>query len=307
MEDEYKSPNQTDEFNLPDSPNRDESIEQFEQGESTEPVEDIDQIESIVESEPNMGQKIDVVRSTKPTEPIKTNLVENIEPVKVEPVKPTENIPPVSKSEDKKPAKKGFGKKLLVILVVLILMAGSAAAAYWWRDKQANEFESAQAESALALQQQVSDLTTEIGNAANYNGDTSTFCDSADECLPVAPAASVIENIKAVINTANTQPLLGYVADGATAVTVDAGGVSSSPSNGTVVAMTNFLEKSSHVWDFNLSDLLVDSYKAGAYGKYFSDATIIGKSDNGEVIAITFDCNSKIYDILLSTSETSVH
>lgn len=322
MENDLKSPDQSDEFNVPEQPKVDESIEQFEQSASidniqpesvkdidnVEKIENIDQIESMVEPELNIGSKIDVVRPTRPTEPIMTEYVENVMPAQVETDVAEKTIISAPKNDDKKPAKKGFAKKLLMIIVVLALMAGSAAVAYWWRDTQANEFQKTQADAAKELQKQVADLTADLDGSTDYiadNGDTSTFGDDR-ECLPVAPAQSAIDNIKGVITTANTEPLQGYVSDSASVVTVDAGSASSSPSNGAMSSVTSFLESSSRVWDFNLSDLLVDSYKAGEFGQYFDDAMIIGKSADGEVIAITFDCNSKINDILVSTNEAGI-
>lgn len=311
MEDEFKTPKQSGEFDLPENPDSDDYIEQFEQGGATQTPEPEDPIEAepTINAESYTGQKIDVVRPVKPLEAVQPDFVENADATKVEPIKLDENIPPFPGDEAKKPAKKGFAKKLLTIFAVIILMAGSAAVAYWWRDKQANEFEKSQAESTQALQQKFDTITANLGDTDSntVNNGSITLCDDTVECLPVAPAQSVLDNIKGVITTANTQPLEGYMATDATTITATANGVSSSSSNGTISTITDFLEKSSRVWDFNLSDLEVDSYKAGDYGTYFEDATIIGKSEDGEVIAITFDCNSKIHETLLVTDENIVH
>ena len=324
MEDEFKTPNQSDEFKPNDEPYQDEAVERFEQNESDgsinqseqeesiEPMEDINQIESIVEPEPDSEQKIEVAHFTKPTEIVDSAAAETVEAVKLEQeiVKPAENIPPISNNEVKKTVKKGFAKKLLTVIVVIILMVLSAAAAYWWRDKQAVEFEKTQTESTQALQQKFDTITANLGDKDNStvnNGDSVTLCDDVVECLPVAPTRSILDNIKGVITTANTQPLEGYMADDATTITATTSGVSSSSSNGTISTITDFLEESSRVWDFNLSDLEVDSYKAGSYGTYFDNATIIGKSADGEVVAITFDCNSKIHETLLVADENIVH
>lgn len=324
MKDEFKTPNQSDEFKPNDEPYQDETIEQFEQNESDgsinqseqeesiEPMEDINKIESIVEPEPDSEQKIEIAYFTKPAEIVDSAAAETAKAVKLEPenVKPAENIPPISNNEVKKTVKKGFVKKLLTVIVVIILMAGSAAAAYWWRDKQANDEKVNQSKTIQTLQEQVDALKTDKSDISsvgtvNNNGGYTSYCDQF-EWTPTTPAQSILDNIKAVITTANTEPLKGYLADNQNVVTIGLESSTSSSSNSGLSDITSFLESTSRVWTFNLSDLEMGFYNNGQYGSYFKDAGIIGKSDAGQIVAISFDCQSKIYRVLQAYDAASV-
>jgi len=313
-----------DEFKLPEQPNQREPEEQFDQNdqinqiegdEATEVVdqysqaevpEDINKIESIVEPEAeNADQKIDVIQATS-TQPVD---IRTIEPDKItvpEPEKPEEpnkDIPLAQEDKKEKPAKKSFVKRILVVFIVIVLMLGSAALAYWWRDKEATVYEKTQAENAQSLQREVDSLNTNLAELTEAN--SNNIADSST-CPSVAPTDSIIENIKAAISTANTAALQGYLADNIDVTMINSQSASSSSSDGVILSLSNFLADSSLPWDFDLLDSVLATYKASDYGQYFEEATVIGKSANGKIVAITFDCNSKISKILLLTSEDSL-
>ncbi len=219
-------------------------------------------------------------------------------------------VPDNLKNENnKKPSKKGLLKTILLVMIVLILMAGSAGLAYWWRDKQANEEKANQSKTVQILQEQVDSLKTDktdiLDNSSNNNAGYVSYCDQF-EWTPTTPSQSILDNIKAIITTANTEPLKGYLADNQNVVTIGLESSTSSSSNSGLFDITSFLESTSRVWDFNLSDLEMGFYNNGQYGSYFKNAGLIGKSDTGQIIAISFDCQSKIYKVLQAHDSASV-
>lgn len=221
--------------------------------------------------------------------------VQNIEPV-AEPIqKPIETISENPNKQVVKKSKKNMLKTILVILLVIIMVAGAAVGAYFWRDKKAVDYEA----------QQTSDMTALETDKANLESELALEKAKTEASLSVAPAASVIENIKASITSGNTAALEGYMATNV--IVVNAGGTSvEGTASQAVSSVTTFISGTTSLWDFALSTSTLSTYATGTYGQYFADNSVVGKSTSKKVISFSFDSKAKISKVLLASSESLV-
>ena len=298
---------------IAESSNQVESADIFQPNEvenSTEPIE-----------APNFGQPIEVKNYSEPAEtlipdqvpeaddfqqPVVTMeseqpVVEADMPKPIEEIK-TEQI--AKEAQPKKPLKKHIIKKILLFLLVIILMAAAAFGAYWWRDKEAKAFEQTQAGDISSLKSELALTNVKLTNALAENAKTSQLCDADIECVATAPSAAVVENIKASITSSNLAALAGYMASNV-ALTLASTGVSELVAPTQAISnIAAFTADATSPWNFSVVTSTLSAYSKGSFGKYFADTSIVGKSANNKVISVSFDCNSKISTVFMSTNET---
>lgn len=217
----------------------------------------------------------------------------NIEEAKTEPKTPI-------KTEKNLSAKSSISisKNVFIILVCLILMGGSAFGAYYWRDSVAIDVESKKQEEIALLESRIMELTQKTENS---NSEETELCEN------IQPSASTVENIVASVNTANTQPLEGYMAETVNVVLAASEAYGEQTISQAVSIITDFIgDPTSKTWDFNLPVSTLNSYMANYYGDYFVTIDTIGKSSDGKIISFSFDCNGDINQVFLANSEEIV-
>lgn len=194
-----------------------------------------------------------------------------------------------------KKSKKNVLKTILIILLVLIMIAGAAVGAYFWRDKTAVDYEIQQASDITLLKKDKADLESELALEKA----------KTEAALSIAPASSVIENIKDSITSGNTAALEGYMATNV--IVANAGGNSvEGTASQAVASVTAFITGITSLWDFALPTVTLEAYTNGTYGQYFAETSVVGKNTNKKVISFSFDSNSKISKVFLATNESLV-
>lgn len=204
----------------------------------------------------------------------------------------------------KKIKKVFLGMNTLIIVLVIVLMAFAGTMAFWWRDSLANDFETKQSKQITSLQEAIIELGNQLKDEKAKNSDSA---DGDEECTAVAPSESAAENIKAAVNTGNTQPLEGYMA--ATVNVILAASEAYGPQTPTQAALdiSNFLpDPTNTTWNFDLSASVLSSYGSGGYGSYFPNIAIVGKSSDNKVISFSFDCNGKISTVFMASNENEL-
>jgi hypothetical protein len=205
----------------------------------------------------------------------------NFEELKVEPEAVNEN-------RYQKPKKKMFGKTAFCVCICLFLMGASAYGAFYWRDSIANEV-------AQTKQDEVDILQSRI--AAFMRGHDAV-------CEAIQPDSSAIENIIASIETANTQPLEGYMAENVNVILAATEAYGDQDSTQAVLSITDFIGDSSTItWDFSLPDSTLETYSSSEYGGMFKTISVVGKSSDDKVISFSFDCDGNIDQVFMSDSE----
>jgi len=214
--------------------------------------------------------------------------------------KPVEKSAPIAEVKKKKSSKKNFLKVILIILVILALAA--TAGAYWLRDQAANDLNVKQSAEITTLQAAKTSLQKQL---AVEKAKTTTITPEPTTCSDIAPAASVIENIKASITSGNTQALEGYMAASVNVIIAATEGVGPSTPAVAVSNVTSFISSETFEvssWDFALPASVLSSYGSDGYAQYFPSIAVVGKSVNNKVISFSFDCNGDIDGVFLAAS-----
>lgn len=250
----------------------------------------------------NEPQKIDVVNNSKSEEQLgESNMAEPYvnKPLAPQSVVSGKDFPGEVKEKDvfvddkKKSKSHSLFKSVLVIIVVWVFFA-AAGGAYIWRDNQAKNTEAEKDSQIASLQASLKETQDKLALANTTDIKT---------CTVKSPSASVTENIRASITSANTQALEGYMATSVTTV------LAASEEGGTytqtqaVSNITAFIADATSPWNFDISASVLGSYGEGDYAQYFPGSAIVGKSANNKVISFSFDCDAKIKTVLMSGSE----
>ena len=127
-------------------------------------------------------------------------------------------------------------------------------------------------------------------------------------CTEVAPDANTIENLQAVVNTANTEPLLGWVAPTVNVVLAASEAYGPLDPVPATLALADFLMMDHSTppasYDFALPAATLDTYRAGDYADYFPPTALVGLGTDGRVVAFSFDCDGLIDTMLLVGEES---
>lgn len=197
-----------------------------------------------------------------------------------------------------------MSKKTIYILIAIVVLAAFAAGAFLIRDKMANDFEKTQSDNISTLEKANNDLNTQLATERSKNAILTTNSTS------VAPSADVIASIEAAITSGNTSALTGYMA---ASVGVVNSAVYVSPyatPDQAVSFLSDFLASGGNTslnYNFSLSASTLATYRSNAlFNQYFPNNAIIGKSDQGKVISISFDNKSKISTIFYTSSESDL-
>lgn len=180
-------------------------------------------------------------------------------------------------------------KVLLVVLAILLLVGGGAA--YWWRDKQAKD-------ENKRNQQQINELKQKLQEQT-----TGTDEKTGDETAPAVPTQAMIDNIKAVFATGNTQPLETYMTTQVKVILAASECCGNKSPAEATQEVTSFMQKASAVWNFSIDAATLTKYRAGAYKEYFPNNAVIGKSGD-LVISFSFDNAGKINTVFMTNVES---
>ena len=118
------------------------------------------------------------------------------------------------------------------------------------------------------------------------------------------PDAATLENIKAIFETMNTQPIEGYLASSVTLYQNSATPWKVS-SNKTEVALSlDMLGSHSQQWSFNLPESEINRLKSKAgFEKLFGGGCLTGRTASGiSIVSLCFSKDGKIHSILMGNN-----
>ncbi len=216
-----------------------------------------------------------------------------------------DNISGIQEQKEKQVLKKD-NKLILVIVHIIFIGIVLAVIAYLYVGNTTKDsiIKKQKAEIAtLSSQNEVikgpvvnSETQSKVSDVVTSTNLTSTVVNNPNE--------TVISNIKASINTANTQLLEGYMATSVNVIlaATEAYGVQTQSQAASHIA-TFIGDPTKITWDFNLGASVISSYGQGSYGQYFPIGATIGKSSDNKVISISYDANGKIYTVFMAANE----
>lgn len=290
-------------------PNESETIETPDFGQSIEVKNYSESAETLISDQApeaeDFQQQTVIVEPEQPA--VETAMPTPMVAKDIETPKPVEEVKIEQTPEEvqpEKPLKKHIIKKILLFLLVIILIAAAAFGAYWWRDREAKAFEQTQASNISSLKSELALTNVKLTDALAENATTSQLCDTEIKCVATAPSAIAAENIKASITSSNLAALAGYMASSVT-LTLASTGVSETVTPTQAISnIAAFTADATSPWNFSVIASTLSTYSKGTFAKYFTDISIVGKSANNKVISVSFDCDSKISTVFMSSNES---
>ena len=144
--------------------------------------------------------------------------------------------------------------------------------------------------------------------AASPSEPASPSPDEEPSCTEAAPDANTIENLQAVVNTANTEPLLAWVAPTVNVVLAASEAYGPQTPDQAAIDLADFLMTDHSTppaeYDFALPEATLDAYRAGDYAEYFPPTALVGRGTDNRVVAFSFDCDGLIDTMLLVPDES---
>lgn len=194
--------------------------------------------------------------------------------------------------------------KLPMILVVLLILSLAGNGYTYWQYKDKNDQSSSLKKQAQDLQAQIDSLKSkyESEQVSEQQSDNSQSDDSAsDQAFTITDALK--ENIKAVFDTMNTQPMESYMAPTVRVIIAASEGIGDrTPAQ--AVSDLNYFSSATAPWDFDLPAATLSSYGSDMYyGQYFGENTLVGKATSGQIVSMHFNTDGKIDVIFMMISE----
>jgi len=115
------------------------------------------------------------------------------------------------------------------------------------------------------------------------------------------PDAATLENIKAIFETMNTQPIEGYLANSVTLYQNSATPWKTTSSKSEVALSLDMLGSHSQQWNFNLPEAEINRLKSQAgFEKLFGGGCLTGRTASGNsIVSLCFSKEGKIRSILM--------
>lgn len=180
--------------------------------------------------------------------------------------------------------------RLVTIGVIGALVVGMAWLAYVYIDAT---------QSNARLQEEITNLRTKT--APSPDKPITPTPKPTPEDTYFKPDSQLIENITAVFDTANTQPLEGHMAS-QVALYDDSTNVTEKNPVGATLAVADFLQKTdARGWNFQLSADEIVKYKAeSSHDKLFGSGCLTGHDQTKtHVASLCFTTEGKIHSIIL--------
>ena len=115
------------------------------------------------------------------------------------------------------------------------------------------------------------------------------------------PDTATLENIKAIFETMNTQPIEGYLASSVTLYQNSATPWKTTSSKSEVALSLDVLGSHSQRWNFNLSESEINRLKSQAgFERLFGSGCLTGRTASGNsIVSLCFSKDGKIHSILM--------
>lgn len=189
--------------------------------------------------------------------------------------------------------------QLAVVGVMAVLIVAVAWLAYAYTESSQNN---------AKLQEEIADLKTKITPPSKTSDTPAPTPTPIPTPAPAEdyykPDAATLENIKAIFETMNTQPIEGYLASSVTLYQNSATPWKVS-SNKTEVALSlDMLGSHSQQWNFNLPESEINRLKSKAgFEKLFGGGCLTGRTASGNsIVSLCFSKDGKIHSILMGNN-----
>lgn len=180
------------------------------------------------------------------------------------------------------------GKKFGLALMVLIFLAVAGFGGWWYRDMTAKEAIASKDKEIAAANQNAENLAAQLGEA------------EAGEQTSL-PGQEAINNIEAAIRSKNYAATQDYMAAKVNVIIAASEGLGMRTQTQAIEDL-KYLDDATDPWDFNLDEATLTSFQDGSYAQYFTEGSLFGQSDDGKVVAISFNGQGKIVGVFLSAS-----
>ncbi len=182
-----------------------------------------------------------------------------------------------------------------VIIIHILVVIGFGVASYFIYDKF-SEYKAA----ISSKDAQIVLLQKSMKNLQASQGDSTTVIQAP---LSVQPSDLTVTTIKSAISIGNTQPLEGYMASSVNVILDATEAYGFRTPIQAELDITSFIgDPTTTTWDFELDNATLLSLRNGGSAQYFPEGAIIGKSNTGKTISISFDSNGKINTVFLSNT-----
>ena len=126
-------------------------------------------------------------------------------------------------------------------------------------------------------------------------------------CAEVAPDAATIADLQVLVNNANTEPMLGWLAP-TVDVVLTGGAQGPRTPDQAGMDLSDFLNGDASSppaqYDFALPEATLVAYRDGDYAEYFPPTALVGRGPDNRVVAFSFDCAGLIDTMLLVSDES---
>lgn len=184
-------------------------------------------------------------------------------------------------------AKQSVKIKILIGLVVVLLL-GAIGFVIWCNKATQEDYKSGGEDTETEV---VSETTSTTDNFSPAPAPTS------DEVF--RPSADMVENIADILNTLNTQPFEGYVADEVTLYYASAKPATTLTDKTEIADTLQYFDDAETPWDLSLPKSDIDRYKS-KFPDLFGDDCLAGHSaDANRIVSFCFSREGKIHSILL--------
>lgn len=187
-----------------------------------------------------------------------------------------------------------MNKQTKIVLVVAGLVTVVALALAAWLFIKNNDLEDKN--RTLETEKQSQEKTPKSESTETKADSTKPTTQSASKLML---SESQKENIKAALDTMNTQPLESYM-DSRVEVIVAASGGQPPMSSRDATMSLDYFSSAAAPWEFSEGP----SYESSEYKQYFSDSTYVGKSVSGQVVSFHFNDAGKIDRIFMAIDES---
>lgn len=199
--------------------------------------------------------------------------------------------------------KYSFGTTCSIFATCALLVILVSGVTYWCVSRGAESEIKTKNDKITSLETEITELEKDLATEKTIALGSDASDDNQDSCVSTAPNDTAQENIIASITSGNTQPLEGYSASSVNVILAATEAYGAQTQTQAVSDITSFISGATSPWDFSLSASILSSYGSSGYGQYFPNNAIVGKSADGRVISFSFDCDGKINQVFLASSE----
>ena len=199
------------------------------------------------------------------------------------------------------PAVKATSSKAWVFPAITAVLFAASTGYFGWQYWKLKTHNNDLSSEITALKKQAASQESAKSKSSDESSSATKDSSTSTETV-VTLTDKQKETIVASLNTMNTQPLEGYMADEVSVVIAASEGQGvKSPAD--AVASLNYFSSATTPWDFGLGASVLSSYGKGFYAQYFGENTYVGKAASKQVVSFHTNSSGKIDVIFIAADE----